>query len=206
MVSSKKNNLIIWRKKPQLKKNKQSAWSSDNWIKSQLSKVRESKTRNALNRNEKIIFDLINKKLKKILNKNKKINISKIDFFPISFNFNVNFTKKNILVLGEGSYNVHPVAGQGFNLVLRDIQELYNEFAKLISLGIQIKDSEIFHKFKISRKPENLLFGLGINFIHNFFKDGKVPKPLKKIILKDINRFKFLKDLNLRIADSGIFK
>ena len=29
--------------------------------------------------------------------------------------------KKNILVLGEGSYNVHPVAGQGFNLILRDI-------------------------------------------------------------------------------------
>ena len=65
MELSKKNNLIIWRKKPQLRKNKQSAWSSKNWIKSQLSKVRESKTRNTLNKNEKIIFDLVNKKLKK---------------------------------------------------------------------------------------------------------------------------------------------
>ena len=65
MVSSKKNNLIIWRKKPLLRKKKQNAWSSNNWIKSQLNKVRESKTRNTLNRNEKIIFDLVNKKLKK---------------------------------------------------------------------------------------------------------------------------------------------
>ena len=64
MALSQKNNLIIWTKKPQLKKHKQSAWSSNFWIKSQLSKIQESKRKNTLNRNEKIIFDLINKKLK----------------------------------------------------------------------------------------------------------------------------------------------
>ena len=28
------------------------------------------------------------------------------------------------LILGEGLHTVHPVAGQGFNLVLRDINKL----------------------------------------------------------------------------------
>lgn len=64
MVLSKKNNLIIWAKKPQLEKNKKNVWSSNLWIKSQLSKVKASKKRNTLNKNEKIIFNLINKKLK----------------------------------------------------------------------------------------------------------------------------------------------
>tara|TARA_B100000029_G_scaffold364197_1_gene357371 strand:+ start:387 stop:1523 length:1137 start_codon:yes stop_codon:yes gene_type:complete len=153
-----------------------------------------------------ITENLIKEKLKKILNSNNKISISKIDFFPISFNFNVNFLKKNVLVLGEGSYNIHPVAGQGFNLILRDIQKLNQEIAENLSLGMQLRDSRIFYQFMTSRKPENFLFGLSVNFIHKFFRNNKVTNPIKKIILKDINKLESLKKLNLRIADTGIFK
>ena len=64
MALSKENNLIIWTKKSQLEQdNKSSAWSSNLWIKSQLSKIQENK-KNSLDRNEKIIFDLLNKKSK----------------------------------------------------------------------------------------------------------------------------------------------
>ena len=71
---------------------------------------------------------------------------------------------------------------------------------------MQIRDSSILTKFINYRKPENLLFGIGINMINNFFKHDKVTYPVKKIILKDINKFKFLKDLNIKISDTGIFK
>ena len=71
---------------------------------------------------------------------------------------------------------------------------------------MQIKDSIVFYKFMLSRKPEALLFGIGINFIHKFFKNNTIAAPIKKIILKDLNKFNFLKNLNLKIADSGIFK
>jgi len=64
MVLSKENNLIIWTKKSQLEQDKSKAWSSNLWIKSQLTKIKESKKKNSLDRNEKIIFDLLNKKSK----------------------------------------------------------------------------------------------------------------------------------------------
>ena len=147
---------------------------------------------------------LLLEKLKKMLNIEKKLKISKIDFFPISFKFNVNSSNKNVLVLGEGSYNVHPVAGQGFNLILRDIKQLNYEIDKILSLGIQIKDSTVFSKFRSLRKPENLLLGLGINIIHKFFKDDKIIKPVRQVILKDLNKFKFLKKLSLNFANKGI--
>ena len=153
-----------------------------------------------------ITEDLVREKLKRILGQDNKVSISKIDFFPISFNFNVNFLKKNILVLGEGSYNIHPIAGQGFNLILRDIEKLNQDIAEHLSLGIQIRDSRIFYQFMASRKPENFLFGLSVNFIHKFFRNNKATNPIKKIILKDINKLQFLKKLNLKIADTGIFK
>ena len=108
--------------------------------------------------------------------------------------------------MGEGSYNIHPVAGQGFNLILRDIRELYSNIYNNISLGLQIKDSNILKRFVQSRKPENLMFGLGINFTNKFFKNNNSTALLKDLILKDIDKFKFLKDLSLRISNTGIFK
>ena len=94
---------------------------------------------------------LIKDKLKKILKFEKKYEISEIDFFPISFKLNINFSRKNVLILGEGSYNIHPVAGQGFNLILRDIKKLYEEIDKYLNLGLQLKDSSIFSKYLIKQ-------------------------------------------------------
>ena len=144
-------------------------------------------------------------KLKEILKLKGDFSTSKIDCFPISFKFRPNFNKKNILVLGEGSYNVHPVAGQGFNLILRDIFYLNNKISEYIKNGIQIKDSLLINEYLKQRKPENLLFGLGINFVNNFFKYNEITEPIKKVILKDINKFNILKDISLRVSNKGIF-
>ena len=148
---------------------------------------------------------IIIKKLKEILKIQSDLKISKVDCFPISFKFRSRFNKKNILVLGEGSYNVHPVAGQGFNLILRDIFYLNRKINEYIKNGIQIKDSLFIDEYLKQRKPESLLFGLGINFINNFFKFNKITEPIKKIILKDINKFNILKDISLRVSNKGIF-
>ena len=148
---------------------------------------------------------IIVKKFKEILKLKGDFTVSKVDYFQISFKFRSNFNKKNILVLGEGSYNVHPVAGQGFNLILRDIFYLNGKINEYIKNGIQIKDSLFIDEYLKQRKPENLLFGLGINFVNNFFKFNKITEPIKKIILKDINKFNTLKDISLRVSDKGIF-
>ena len=152
------------------------------------------------------IKNLVYSKLKNILNLKTKIILEEPMSFPISFKFNVNLSKKNLLVLGDGSYNVHPIAGQGFNLILRDIKKLFDFMNNHLSLGLQIKDSLFIKKFVNSRKPENLLFGLGINFTNKFFMHNKSTSLLKEIILKDLNKFEFLKKLSLKISDKGIFQ
>ena len=154
----------------------------------------------------KNINDFVYNKLKKILGNKTNININKIITYPISFKFNSIFSKNNSLVLGDGSYNVHPVAGQGFNLIIRDIMKLFQFIEYNQSLGLPIKDSEIIKKFVSSRKPENLLFGLGINLTNSFFKQNKITSPIKDFILSDINKFNFLKEMSIKISDKGIFQ
>ena len=154
----------------------------------------------------KNINDIVYNKLKKLLGHKTNINLNEIVTFPISFKFNSIFSKNNSLVLGDGSYNVHPVAGQGFNLIIRDIMTLFQFIEYNQSLGLPIRDSEIVKKFVSSRKPENLLFGLGINLTNSFFRQNKITSPIKDFILKDINKFNFLKEISIKISDKGIFQ
>ena len=91
------------------------------------------------------IKKLIHLKLGSILGLKTKITLDNPIAFPISLKFSVNFVKKNSLVLGDSSYNVHPIAGQGFNLILRDIKKLYEYIRENQSLGLQIKDLSLIH-------------------------------------------------------------
>ena len=70
---------------------------------------------------------------------------------------------------------------------------------------MQLKNSQILNNFTNIRKPENFLFGIGVNFINKFFKHNEITQPIKSIILRDINKFKFLKDLGLNLSNKGIF-
>jgi len=154
--------------------------------------------------NKKNIRNILTKKLR-ILLKTKSIkNIVNIQFFPINLNLKTKYFKKNVLILGDGLHTVHPMAGQGFNLVIRDIKKLNELMSASLKLGLLIKDSFILKNFYNSRKPENNLFGLGINLTNIFFKDNKYFFPLKKGILNNISKFSFIRKISQSISDRGI--
>ena len=99
---------------------------------------------------------------------------------------------------------VHPMAGQGFNLVLRDIKKLSNLTSKALSLGLSLKNSFILKDFYQARNPENTILGLGIDLTNIFFKDNKYFSPIKKKILNKITYFKFIKKISQIVSDKGI--
>ena len=96
------------------------------------------------------------------------------------------------------------MAGQGFNLVLRDIKKLKELISETSRLGLLVKESFILKDFYNSRKPENNLFGLGINLTNIFFKDDKYLSLLKRGILNNINKISFIKKISRSISDRGI--
>jgi len=159
-----------------------------------------------------IFFQKNNKSLKKILNEKIKIllynakikKIENIQQFPIRLNLKTKYFKRNVLILGDGLHAVHPMAGQGFNLVLRDIKKLSELISSALKLGLSLKNSFLLKDFYHSRKPENTILGLGIDLTNIFFKDNKYFFPMKKIILSSIYKFKFIKKISQIISDKGI--
>ena len=115
------------------------------------------------------------------------------------------YYQKNILILGEGLHSIHPLAGQGFNLVLRDIKKLKEVVNYYVGLGISISHSYALSDFYNNRRPENTIMGLGVDFTHSFFKEYKFLDPFKKTILKQLSESKFIKKLCKRISDKGLY-
>ena len=150
------------------------------------------------------IVTLAKNKILSLLKPKQKIQLTNIQSYPIKLGLKRNYHNKNILILGEGLHTIHPVAGQGFNLVMRDIKKLKEILKYYVNLGISIKNSNALVDFYNQRKAENTIMALGVDVAHNFFKKNKYLDPLKEIILKKINKNDTIKKISKIISNQGL--
>ena len=118
-----------------------------------------------------------------------KINkISDVESFNIKFLVLRNYIYKNILSFGDLIHKVHPLAGQGFNMTIRDIKSLSQIIDKNIKLGID--DGEIIaQSFQENNKHLNFIYGVAIDSINSFFKiDSKFKNNLSEPIFKILKK------------------
>ena len=156
------------------------------------------------NSNSKQVIKLIKKRILSLLKPKKDILINNIQSYPITLSLKRNYYDKNILILGEGLHTIHPVAGQGFNLVIRDFKKLKEILKYYAGLGISIKSSYALNDFYNQRKPENTIMGLGVDITHSFFKENKVLEPVKELILKNISQNSIIKKISKFISNQGL--
>ncbi len=152
---------------------------------------------------KKNLNNVIKSKICEIL-KTKKIKISNQQSYPLKLDLKRSYFNKDVLILGEGLHTVHPVAGQGFNLVLRDINKLQEIFKYYIGLGMSLKSCPALEDFTSNRKAENIITGIGIDLTHNFFKQNKLLDPFKETILKNVSKNNTLKKISKFISNQGL--
>ena len=83
---------------------------------------------------------------------------------------------ERILLFGDALHVVHPLAGQGFNMILRDLISLEKILKNKMNLGLDIGSSDILSEFSNEIKSRNLAYSLGIDFIRRFFTTKNSPK------------------------------
>ena len=146
------------------------------------------------------VLDLINKN-------NPKYQIQKIiklSSFKLSSSNLRNYYHKNILAFGDLLHRIHPLAGQGFNMTIRDIKILSEIIQNKIDLGIQL-DTSILSDFEKVTKSKNFLFSKSIDFIYEVFNfDKKIRNKNFDNFLKIIGKNKNLNNLFIKIADKGL--
>ena len=89
------------------------------------------------------IISILNDKIKGSIGEINKI-ITK-QTFPLKAHLNSKFFENKVIYLGDSAHSFHPIAGQGWNLGMQDLESLYNLTKKYNSLGLELGD-EIFCK------------------------------------------------------------
>jgi 2-octaprenyl-6-methoxyphenol hydroxylase len=142
-----------------------------------------------------------------ILKYSKKYDLKKLNYlekFELKYNFSRKFIHKNIVCFGDALHKIHPLAGQGFNMTLRDLKLLLNIIENKINYGLEIDRSTLI-EFKDKSKHLNYIFGIGINLINEFFKlDSRFNGKLSDNILSFLDSNEMFKKNSILIADKGI--
>ena len=114
-----------------------------------------------------------------------------------------NYYFKNILAFGELIHRIHPLAGQGFNMTIRDIKELTNIIKSKIKLGLDL-DVSVNKEFEKNTKSKNYIFSNGIDLIHEFFNlERKFNNDFLSKSVKLFGKSSFINKSLIQFADNG---
>ena len=155
---------------------------------------------NSNNEQKKDINDLIEKyNFKYQIQKTKKI-----EKFELKSLFLRSYYHQNILAFGDLLHKVHPLAGQGFNMTIRDIIILIDIIKNKISLGLPL-DKSVNQEFERKLKHKNLIFSNGIDFVHEFFNlERKIHSNFLSKSLQILGKNPSINKFFTKVADEGI--
>ena len=144
---------------------------------------------------------------KLIRNKNFKYNIrniEKINSFEIKFSNLRKYYYNNILAFGDLLHTIHPLAGQGFNMTIRDTSIFLDIVKNKLDLGLPL-DKTVNIEFQSKVKHKNFIFSSGIDLIHEFFNlERKTNNQFLSKSVQLINRNSQVKKFFSKIADKGL--
>ena len=132
--------------------------------------------KNTLNKYENSSNLFLKKKIK-LYTKDflKKIQfISNMEFKDLNFFIRKKYFYDRVLLFGDILHQVHPLTGQGFNMVLRDLSSLKKILRSKLNLGLDIGSPDILSEFSDEIKPRNFVFSVGVDLLKNSFAYKKL--------------------------------
>jgi 2-octaprenyl-6-methoxyphenol hydroxylase len=134
------------------------------------------------------------------------ISISEINKFNLNYSFNELKDSKRTLLFGEIANKIHPIAGQGWNMTLRNIFSLIKIIKYSINLGLEIGNDIFIKKYLDETNLNNLAFATLIDGIRKIF-DIRIDSyaATRKNIISNLDKNFFIKKNFINIANKGLF-
>ena len=131
----------------------------------------------------------------------KLISLSEVKKYPLNVFSCYDIFKKNIVLIGDACQAIHPIAGQGFNLGLRDAFILAKTLEKSKELGLEPFNLNLMKSYENMRKMDKTLL---VNATHNlnglFSGSGKFKSLFRKTGLRIFSQSNFLKNQSMLFA------
>jgi len=134
------------------------------------------------------------------------ISISKIQKYNLNYSFNKLIDSKRILLFGDIANKIHPIAGQGWNMTLRNIFSLIKVIKHSQNLGFEIGNDIFIKKYLNEVNSNNFIFSSLIDGVRGIFDiKNTTYASLRKNVLVNLNQNAFIKKNLIDLANKGLF-
>lgn len=121
--------------------------------------------------------------------------------YPLVFQHALRYTAHRLALIGDAAHVIHPIAGQGFNLGLRDVAALAEIVVDARRLGLDIGDGAVLARYARRRVLDNWMLGAVTDSLNRLFSNSIPPIRLARDLgLGMVNRIPPVKRLLMRHA------
>jgi 2-octaprenyl-6-methoxyphenol hydroxylase len=121
--------------------------------------------------------------------------------YPLSFGVARSFVAERLALLGDAAHVIHPIAGQGLNMGLRDIAALAEAVVDAVRLGLDPGSGEVLERYQRWRRFDTMMMGVATDGLNRLFSNrSDALRLVRDVGLGIVDRLPALKRLFIREA------
>ncbi len=114
--------------------------------------------------------------------------------FPLGFHHTARITEHRLALVGDSAHGIHPIAGQGLNLGLRDVGALVEVLAEGMRLGLEPGDAQLLARYETWRGLDSFMVALATDGLTRLFGvPGKAASAVRRLGMTGVQRAPLLK-------------
>ena len=121
--------------------------------------------------------------------------------FPLFYFVARSFIGQRLALVGDAAHVIHPIAGQGLNLGLKDVAALAEVVVDAARLGIDLGQADVLDRYQRWRRFDTMAMGLATNSLNFLFSNkSTLLRAVRDIGLGLVDRAPPLKEMLIRQA------
>jgi 2-octaprenyl-6-methoxyphenol hydroxylase len=121
--------------------------------------------------------------------------------FPLSYFVARAFIAERLALVGDAAHVIHPIAGQGLNMGLKDVAALAEVVVDAARLGIDFGQDDVLERYQRWRRFDTMAMGVATNSLNFLFSNkSTLLRTVRDIGLGFVDRAPPLKSLFIRQA------
>jgi 2-octaprenyl-6-methoxyphenol hydroxylase len=121
--------------------------------------------------------------------------------FPLSYFVARSFIAERLALVGDAAHVIHPIAGQGLNLGLKDVAALAEVVVDAARLGVDVGQKDVLERYQRWRRFDTMAMGFATNSLNVLFSNNStLLRTARDIGLGLVDRTPPLKEMFIRQA------
>lgn len=114
--------------------------------------------------------------------------------FPLNFHHTVRIVDQRLALVGDAAHGMHPIAGQGLNVGLRDVAALVEVLADGARLGLEPGDAQLLARYERWRAADTFMVATATDVLTRLFGlPGRLPSAVRRLGMAGVQRLPTLK-------------